>query len=79
MVVPSWAVRSHDSAQVVGVFRQGFALRHDEMKQESAKHTKSGGGKRQRKRVVCEHFESESRESFRCVCHRFNVGFFRFL
>ena len=74
MVVPSWSVRSHNSAQVVGVFRQGFALRHNEMKQESAKHSECGGGKRQRKRVVREHFKREGGESFGCVCHASKMG-----
>jgi hypothetical protein len=37
-------MRSHDAAQIVGIFWQWSGFGHDKMKQESAKHPESGGG-----------------------------------
>ena len=63
MLCPSRAVATHDSAQIVAVFRDRSAIGQYKMEYEPAKHTESGGGKRHCERVVRQYFKSEWRDS----------------
>ena len=74
MRVESRSVGSHDAAKVIACFWYWATICQNKMKDKTAKHTESGGGQRHCKRMVCQYFKSERRDSFGRVCHASKMG-----